>query len=990
MNIQSVIQQATQRAGRGYNRKRDTEEFKRRARNWSAVEKPERVLSRMDQLGLHKEIVQLASAMAAGTPLDAFNPLERIIGQSQLMSSYFLHLGAERARAVGRILTEGGVGFGTGFLISPSLLMTNNHVLEDEGLAARCRVQFDYMVRSDGTIGTTQIYRLVPSEFFLTSLATPAPNLDYTIVGVEPVNSQGMELVQRGRIPLIATSGKLVVQDLANIIQHPGGEPQQVALRDSKVVESLEHFLRYEADTQPGSSGSPVFNDQWQLAALHHSGIPEEVRPGVYRLIDGGEWDTRQPLSREQQLKMAARVKWIANEGVRISSIVRDVRARLRNDRSRLALFEEAVRERVTPSSGIEVGNPPASYGPTTVPPTSAGAVSWTIPLRFTVQFGPEIQLSVSGATSPPAVAQLPTPLSQPAISQPQLPAPPDQALPAGADASADPAVARARELLEDRADILEVRSGYLWQDGRMTDRPAVVVVVDPNVSLESDDPYEELNIPRAIEGTPVDVTVGGPSALLRAAERRGQLAAEALSLADLFQERVPDITYEEPEGLTLEEVVEPMEVTCHVSPDDGWPVLRDFLGRAEKSLTLGMFDLSAPHIVKKLNVLGEGPNFRFNLAIQRGLAGGNQALTGEKKDDIPEERVVENLREIMEDRFRQAYVDVTGGDRTFASAYHIKVAVRDGQEVWLSSGNMQSTNQPDVQPAADGEETFEPLQRFNREWHVVIKNKTLANTFEKYLLHDLKTAEENPAEPPSPSHELFVPKAWLEPEMDFLEQGGQARYFARKVFARRTNAPVRVQPLLTPDNYLDHVIRLVRSAQNKLFIQNQSLKLLDPVENNEDEFLELWTAIRERQDAGVDLRMIFRVISFDEDEARAIKDRLVKFGFKRDAIRVQERCHTKGVIVDSKVVLLGSHNWTNQGTIANRDASLIFQHPAMARYYERIFLFDWETLTREPKPAPARRSGRRGGEERLELALPGQTPPANAVRMTLRDLLDD
>jgi hypothetical protein len=62
MNIQTVIQQATQRAGRDYTRKRDTEEFKRRARNWRAVEKPERVLSRMDQLGLHKE---LASAMAA-------------------------------------------------------------------------------------------------------------------------------------------------------------------------------------------------------------------------------------------------------------------------------------------------------------------------------------------------------------------------------------------------------------------------------------------------------------------------------------------------------------------------------------------------------------------------------------------------------------------------------------------------------------------------------------------------------------------------------------------------------------------------------------------------------------------------------------------------------------------------------------------------------------------------------------------------------------
>jgi hypothetical protein len=95
------------------------------------------------------------------------------------------------------------------------------------------------------------------------------------------------------------------------------------------------------------------------------------------------------------------------------------------------------------------------------------------------------------------------------------------------------------------------------------------------------------------------------------------------------------------------------MEIICHVSPDDGWPVLRDFLDCAKTSLTMGMFDVSAPHVVQTLNTLGEQSNFRFNLAIQRELAGGRQALTGEKKDDIPEESVIEVLGQIMEDRFR-------------------------------------------------------------------------------------------------------------------------------------------------------------------------------------------------------------------------------------------------------------------------------------------------------------------------------------------------
>lgn len=989
MNVLDAIRQTTRRAGSGHTRRRHTELFERITKNWHAVEKPERVLCRMEQLGLHQEVLKLASSMVRGESLNGFNPLERIIGQSQLMSSFFLPLGAERSRAVGRIVTKNHVGFGTGFLISPRLLMTNNHVLEDAGAPTNSLVEFDFVRRFDGSIGTTQLFRLLPAEFFITSEVCDGLNLDYTIVAVEAINAQGASLAERGFIPLIITSGKLAVKELTNIIQHPGGEPQQVALRDSQVVESLEHFIQYEADTLPGSSGSPVFNDQWQLAALHHSGVPEEVRPGVYRLRDGGEWDPRQPLPHAKQLQLTARVNWISNEGVRISSIVADVRARLRGDAARLAFFEEAVREQaplLTEQIALgcqgEVRRPDVA---TLIPQVSTqapqGAVTWTIPLRVTVQFGPEMQFT------------LPTvPATPDSLSSPQRPTlnngGPSQ--PPSVKSEPAAAVARARELLEENPEVLEVRDGFVWQDGLMTERRAVIVALDPRVSAAPGDPYESLGIPHEIDGLPVDITLGGPAAVLRAAHRKGGLVAEALPSADdMFQERVPKITYTKPEGLSLDEVTEPMEVICHVSPDDGWPVLSDFLTRVRKTLTIGIFDLSAPHIVQKLRELAEAnPDFQLNLSIQRGVAGG---LTGVKENDFNEADVVESMRKTMGDRFRQAYVDVAGNDRTFASSYHIKVAVRDSQELWLSSGNMQSSNQPppDVQPANDDEQSFGPLRHYNREWHVIIKNKELAQTFEAYLLHDLKTAEANSAELPTPVHELFVHAELPAHDTAFLEEIAPPRYFARKVIPNNADAPVTVQPLLTPDNYLDHVIPLVRSAQSRLFIQNQSLTLLDPLENNEHAFIELWQTIKSRQNAGVDVRMIFRV-HFDEDEARVIKDRLVKYGFKPECIRVQKGCHTKGVIVDSKVLLVGSHNWTNQGVTANRDASLIFKHPEIARYYEQIFLFDWERLAREPKPATPNSISRGVAEERIEPVWRGRPQLANTVRLSLREMVDD
>ena len=82
------------------------------------------------------------------------------------------------------------------------------------------------------------------------------------------------ELARFGFNPLVAAEGKAIVGDFVTIIQHPGGEKKQVALRENRIVDILESFLHYQTDTEPGSSGSPVFNDQWEIVALHHAGVP--------------------------------------------------------------------------------------------------------------------------------------------------------------------------------------------------------------------------------------------------------------------------------------------------------------------------------------------------------------------------------------------------------------------------------------------------------------------------------------------------------------------------------------------------------------------------------------------------------------------------------------------------------------------------------------------------------------------------------------------
>ena len=72
-----------------------------------------------------------------------------------------------------------------------------------------------------------------------------------------------------------------------NIIQHPQGDSKRIAIRsnfyfDFHSTAQEPDRLRYLTDTEPGSSGSPVFGDDWRVVALHHAAvaIPEEKYRG--------------------------------------------------------------------------------------------------------------------------------------------------------------------------------------------------------------------------------------------------------------------------------------------------------------------------------------------------------------------------------------------------------------------------------------------------------------------------------------------------------------------------------------------------------------------------------------------------------------------------------------------------------------------------------------------------------------------------------------
>src|SRR5262249_30398207 len=133
--------------------------------------------------------------------------------------------------------------------------------------------------------------------------------LDMTLVAV---GGEANATAPFGHIRLFASPNKIMIGEAASIIEHPSGALKQIAIRKNDIIDLLPTFIQYKTDTAPGASGSPVFNDQWEAVGLHHSGVPS-TKDGQILTKSGAVATDATP---EDQ------IAWIANEGVRISSIV--------------------------------------------------------------------------------------------------------------------------------------------------------------------------------------------------------------------------------------------------------------------------------------------------------------------------------------------------------------------------------------------------------------------------------------------------------------------------------------------------------------------------------------------------------------------------------------------------------------------------------------------------------------------------------------------
>jgi V8-like Glu-specific endopeptidase len=204
----------------------------------------------------------------------------------------------------------GGDPAGTGFLVGPDAVLTNYHVLEDvlkkNGTpAAKVQCRFDYKVLANNARVEGTVVGLHPTDWNLDASPyapaektkkpdNPPPTadqLDYALVRLarrigeeSSAPKGGADAPRRGWLAVPAAAPVFVARMPLMIAQHPDGKPLKLAVDTESVigVNANGTRVRYATNTEPGSSGSPVFDIDWNLVALHHLGDPAAGLPPTY------------------------------------------------------------------------------------------------------------------------------------------------------------------------------------------------------------------------------------------------------------------------------------------------------------------------------------------------------------------------------------------------------------------------------------------------------------------------------------------------------------------------------------------------------------------------------------------------------------------------------------------------------------------------------------------------------------------------------------
>ena len=183
-----------------------------------------------------------------------------------LKSVDWLHNGYKSVQCVVRLR---GQNDGTGFLITNDLLVTNWHIIANKDEANAAIVEFDYFRNEQGSI-VPHVTTLDPDDMIFTYLDED-DEIDVAIIALsEPQLNRHVPKIRE-----YVTKNTPVY-----ILQHRQANEMEITLNNNQIQEIRPNSLRYMAPTDHGSSGSPVFDADWNIVGVHW-GSPQRERTNI-------------------------------------------------------------------------------------------------------------------------------------------------------------------------------------------------------------------------------------------------------------------------------------------------------------------------------------------------------------------------------------------------------------------------------------------------------------------------------------------------------------------------------------------------------------------------------------------------------------------------------------------------------------------------------------------------------------------------------------
>jgi phosphatidylserine/phosphatidylglycerophosphate/cardiolipin synthase-like enzyme len=486
---------------------------------------------------------------------------------------------------------------------------------------------------------------------------------------------------------------------------------------------------------------------------------------------------------------------------------------------------------------------------------------------------------------------------------------------------------------------VLIVRPGYCsTKAGWLSKEEAIVAVTAAN--------KKPPKLPSMIAGTPVDVRTAtpleqfshdNPQKFSLLADHRAEFRGTSLlpefdpSTQSVVSPIAPKVAASHQTkiriqyaaaGVPLSPANGHIPMICHVSPDAGWAELQKFISGTKRQLKVSMYDFTSEHVLQLFETQLAGKSIQLTLDDPPLNPSANQA----------DPETVQGLKSKLAKKFSSAWALVRSSPEAdswiFPTAYHIKVMVRDSDTVWLSSGNLNNSNQPQIDPHGNPQGSDQQTAKHSdRDWHVIIQSADLAKTFEAYLDNDFQVATLHSA---NLSPALKTPKSPTTPPTTL----GNFTFAAPLAITEA----VTITPLLTPDPgvYQTALLNLINSVKQSLYIQLQYIHPSSDPANAK--FTDLLDAVSAKINAGLDVRIIL-------SEFQTMKgglDALQAAGINLDNVKIQNNVHNKGFVFDHKVAIVSSMNWSGEGVLSNRDAGVIIENASAAQYYEKVFLDDW------------------------------------------------